>query len=238
MSTLQSLQTWTTFKKIDNHRVASIGFLKYVSTGLTLHSTAKKRVINALIQVKLNEPDILALQECIPVISDSTSNNKRLLDGNRKKPTTNDKTIVFPTSDLSTKRVVFGNGNARVITVAYEIRCQHDHATLLKSILIQASVLDPVSPSDNHIHFIPYGLLQTTDTLSVKNQITQQNRFLAQTCIVPILNIAPETMNSGLKYRLLSITSIIGFEPTYLTTESGKWLVIVKNQKKTKQERR
>ena len=84
MSTLQSLQTWTTFKKFDNHRVASIGFLKYISTGLTLHYTAKKRVINALVQVNLNESDILAVQECIPVISDSTSNNKRLLDGNRK----------------------------------------------------------------------------------------------------------------------------------------------------------
>ena len=84
MSTLQSLQTWTTFKKFDNHRVASIGFLKYISTGLTLHYTAKKRVINALVQVNLNESDILAVQECIPVISDSTSNNKRILDGNRK----------------------------------------------------------------------------------------------------------------------------------------------------------
>ena len=84
ISTLQSLQTWTTFKKFDNHRVASIGFLKYISTGLTLHYTAKKRVINALVQVNLNESDILAVQECIPVISDSTSNNKRLLDGNRK----------------------------------------------------------------------------------------------------------------------------------------------------------
>ena len=173
MSTLQSLRTWVTFNKFDTHRVASIGFLKYVSTGLTLHSTAKQRVINALIQVNLNEPDILALQECIPAILDSTSNNKRLPDGNRKDPTTNEKTIVSPAFYLSTKRVGFGNENARVTTVAYEIRCHPDHATLLKSTLIQASVLDPVSPSDNHIHFIPYGLLQTTDANTVKNQITQ-----------------------------------------------------------------
>ena len=68
MSTLQSLRTRVTFNKFDTHRVTSIGFLKYVSTGLTLHSTAKKRVINTFIQVKLNEVDILVLQECIPGI--------------------------------------------------------------------------------------------------------------------------------------------------------------------------
>ena len=126
----------------------------------------------------------------------------------------------------------FGNGNARVTTVAYEIRCYPAHATLLKSILIQASVLDPVPPSDNHIHFIPYDLLQTTDTNTVKHQTTQQNRFLAQTGNVPILNITPETMQSGLKDRLLAITSVIGLEPTYLTKKSGKWLVIVKKSRK------
>ena len=113
-----------------------------------------------------------------------------------------------------------------------KIRCHPDHTTLLKSILNQASVLDPVSSSDSHIHLIPYGLLQTKDATTVKNQITQYNRFLAQTGIVPILNIAPETMNSGLKYRILVIISVIGFEPTYLTTKSGKWLVIVKKSQK------
>ena len=63
ISTLQSLRTWVIFNKLDTHRFASIGFLKYVSTGLTLHSTAKQRGINALVQVKLNEPDISAFQE-------------------------------------------------------------------------------------------------------------------------------------------------------------------------------
>ena len=222
MSTLQSLRTWVTVNKFDTHRVASIGFLKYVSTGLTLHSTTKQRVINALMIVNLNGPDILALQECIPIITDSTSNNKRNPDGNRNDPTTQDKTIVFSAFNLSTKRVGFGNGTARVTTVAYKICCHSAHAILLKSTLIQASLLDPVLPSDNHIHFIPYGLLQTIDATTVKNQITQQNRFLAQTGIVPILNITPDTMNSGLKKSLLVITSVIGLEPTYLTAKSGK----------------
>ena len=74
-------------------------------------------------------------------------------------------------------------------------------------------------PSDNHIHFIPYGLLQPTEANTVKNQTTHQNRFLAQTGIVPIFNITPETMQSGLKDSVLERISVIGFEPTYLTTK-------------------
>lgn len=35
-------------------------------------------------------------------------------------------------------------------------------------------------------------------------------------------------MNSGIKYRILAITSVIGLQPTYLITKLGKWLVIVK----------
>ena len=69
---------------------------------------------------------------------------------------------------------------------------------VLKSILIQESVIDFIPPYDKYIHFIPYGLLQTTDATTVKI-ITQQNRFLAQTGIVPILNITLDTMKSGLK---------------------------------------
>ena len=65
MSTFQSLRTWVNFNKFSTHRVASIGFLKYVSTGLTLYSTAKQRVINALLYVDLNETGIITLQECI-----------------------------------------------------------------------------------------------------------------------------------------------------------------------------
>ena len=145
-------------------------------------------------KVNLNEADILALQEFIPIITESISSNKRRPDGNRKDPNTQDIPIVSPAFDLSTKRVT-----TQVTTIAYEIRCHPSHATLLKSILIQASLLNPVLPSDNHKHFIPYYLLQTTDVTTVKNQITQQNRFLAQTGIVPILNITPDTMNSDLK---------------------------------------
>ena len=222
MSTLQSLPIWVTVNKFAIHRVVSIGFLKYVSTGLTLHSTAKKCVTNALMNVDLNESDISELHACIYVTTHLTTNDTRNPDGNRKEPDTQDNTIGFPAFDLSTKSVGFGNSNARVTIVAYEIRCHPAHATLLKSNFIQSSVLDPFPLSNNHIHFVPYCLLQTTDATIVKNQITQQNHFLAITDIVLIINITQDTMNSGLKERLLAISSVIDLEPTYLTTKSGK----------------
>ena len=86
--------------------------------------------------VELNKTDISALQVCIHVTTYLTTNNKRNPDGNRKEPDTQDNTIVFPAFDLSTKHVGFGNGNVRVTTVAYEIRCHPAHAILLTSILI------------------------------------------------------------------------------------------------------
>ena len=56
-------------------------------------------------KVKLNDEDISELKECIPIISDNASNNKRLQHENRKDSIIPDKTIVFPAFDLSTKRL-------------------------------------------------------------------------------------------------------------------------------------
>ena len=41
MSTLKSLNTWLNLNRFSTHREASIGFIKYVSTGLTLYHIAK-----------------------------------------------------------------------------------------------------------------------------------------------------------------------------------------------------
>ena len=111
MSTLQSLATWLIFNKFATHYVTSICFLKYASTGLILYLTAKQQVTNALMNLYLTETDIIALQECISVTIDPTSNNKRNPDVIRKEPDTQHNTIVFSAFDLSTKRVGFGNGN-------------------------------------------------------------------------------------------------------------------------------
>ena len=234
MSTLQSLNTWLNFNRFSTHREASIGFIKYVSTGLTLHHIAKKRVATALMKVQLSPDDITTLQEIATATITHNHTNKRTKDGQPKDPEHNN-SITFPAFDLSTKRIGFGNGTHRVTTVAYEVKCHPKHSTILKSLLIKASVLDPLPPSDTNIHFIPHGLIQSTDATTVKNQLTQQNRFLSQTGIIPIFNITEDSMHggtNGIKKRLLDIPSVIAIEPTYLTETSGKWLILVKKSQK------
>ena len=53
MSTLQSLITWLNLNRFSAHREAIIGFIKYISTGLTLQHIAKKRVYSALVNLIL-----------------------------------------------------------------------------------------------------------------------------------------------------------------------------------------
>ena len=209
MSTLQSLNTWLTFNKFSTHREVSIGFLKYISNGLTLQYIANKRVIPALMKVDISEENIIALQQTTENDVNNTQNNKRKPDGRLKNVTENQQRIVFAAFDLSTKRIGFGNGFNKVTTIAHEIKHHPVHSTMLKSLLIKSSVLDPIQPFDSNIHFISHGLIQSTDATIVKNQITQQNCFPGQTGIVPIFNIPEETINSGIKTRLLSIPSVI-----------------------------
>ena len=127
-------------------------------------------------KVQLSPDDITTLQEITTVTITHNHIIKRTTDGQPKDPEHNN-SITFPAFDLSTKRIGFGKGTNRVTTVAYEVKCHLSHSTILKSFLIKASVLDPLPPSDKNIHFIPHGLIQSTDATTVKNQLTQQNRF-------------------------------------------------------------
>ena len=53
MSILQLFNTWLNLNRFSTHREASISFIKYIITGLTLQHIAKKRVTTALMNVDL-----------------------------------------------------------------------------------------------------------------------------------------------------------------------------------------
>ena len=72
MPTLQFLGTRLTLNKFSTHREASIGFLKYVSTGLTLQYVTKKRITSALMNVDITVEDIITPQQ-------TTENNIKTL---------------------------------------------------------------------------------------------------------------------------------------------------------------
>ena len=177
MSTLQSPNTWLTFNKVSTHREASIGFLKYVSTGLTLQYIAKQRVTSALMKIELSDEDTIALQQTSEDTVTNNQNNKRKPDGQLKDVTDNQQRIVFPAFDLSTKRIGFGRESNRVITIAYEIECHPAHSTQLKSLLIKASVLDTILPSDSNIHFFPTALSNLQTQLLLKTKLLNKIAF-------------------------------------------------------------
>ena len=105
--TLQSISIWLTFNNFFTHREASIGFLKYVSTGLILQHTAKKRIISALMNVDLTGNGIIALQKNIDNKINTNNSNKHSPDDQIKHATDRHKRNAFPAFDLSMKRIEF-----------------------------------------------------------------------------------------------------------------------------------
>ena len=162
-----------------------------------------------------------------------TTSKKHSTDGQPKVPEEDiNNQISFPAFDLSTKIVGFGNSLRRVTTIVYEVKYHFDHSALLKVLLTRASVLDKNPPSDSTIHFIPYGLINISDSNTVKDQIIQQNQIIHNATIIPIHNIDEDTRYFGLKYKLENIPSITNIEKTYLSSTSGKWLVITTKKQK------
>ena len=110
-------------------------------------------------KVDLSEEEIIALQQTTENDVNNTQTNKQKPDGQLKDVTDSQQRIVFPTLDLSTKRIGFGNGSNRVTTIAYEIKCHPAHSIMSKCLLTKSSVLDPIQPSDLNIYFIPHGII-------------------------------------------------------------------------------
>ena len=166
------------------------------------------------------------------MVTTNTASKKRSTNGQPKVPEEDiNNHITFPAFDLSTTKVGFGNSPHRVTTIAYERKYHPDHSTLLKVLLTRASVLDKTPPSDSTVHFIPYELINVSDSNIVKHQLIQHNQFIHNTIIIPIHNIDEATMYSGLKEQLINLTSVTNIEKTYLSSISGKWLVLTTKSK-------
>ena len=209
---------WLKWNKLSTHREASIGFIKYVNTSITLQVSIRSRIELALCGMSLTEEDM-------KIIAPLTEGKKR------KAPTDihseEFEPIQLSAFDLSTKKIGFGNGKIRVTTTAFEVKCHPDDAVILKRLFCRLSASDDKVPSNNHIHFVAYGLPQY-----YCSQIIKQNTFLHNIAVIPIVNIESDTIYNGLYQKLLSQPSITGIEETHLTHTSGKWLIVT--TKKTK----
>ena len=171
------------------------------------------------------------------MVTSNTTSKKRTTDGQLKVPEEDiNSQIIFPAFDLSIKKVGLGNSPHRVTTIAYEVKWYLNHSALLKVLLTRASVLDKTPPSDSTIHFISYGLINVSHSNTVKHQIIQQNQFIYNTTIIPINNIDEDVMYSGLKEKLENLPSVTNIEKKYLSSTSGKWLVITTKQKNNRRD--
>ena len=124
------------------------------------------------------------------------------------------------------KRVGYGNGRRRVSTMAFEVKCHPDNASILKRLLCRASGSDDKPPNNDNIHFVAYELPQYISSELYRTQILKENNFLHNIAVITIVNIDPDVMYNELHYKLLTSPSITGIEETHLTHSKGKWLIV------------
>ena len=143
------------------------------------------------------------------IVTTHTTSTKRSTDGQPKIPEKDiNNHITLPDFDISTTKIGFGTSPHRVITIVYEVKYHADHSALLQVLLTRASILDNTLPSDSTTHFIPYGLINVSDSNTVQHQIIQNHQTIYNTTIIPIHNIDEDTMYSSLQEKLDNFQSV------------------------------
>ena len=212
------------WNNLSTHREVSIGFIKFVNPNLTLQTVVRSRIELALCSM--------------PLTSEKTKTFSRSNDGKKRKATNEVDFEDIPTNlfqddsecepikllafDISMKRVGYGNGRRRVSTMAFEVKCHPDNASILKRLLCRASGSDDKPPNNDNIHFVAYELPQYISSELYRTQILKENNFLHNIAVITIVNIDPDVMYNELHYKLLTSPSITGIEKTQRIHSKGK----------------
>ena len=77
-------------------------------------------------------------------------------------------------------------------------------------------------------------MVQVIETATVRHQMIKQNKYLTKTRLITFYNIDEIIMHNGMNTSLLTLSSILGIETTYLSLTSGKWFVLVSKKQKEK----
>ena len=132
----------------------------------------------------------------------------------------------FLVFDLYMRRISFGNGDKRISTIAFEVRCHTDNASILKTILTRISSNTNIPSSKETVHFAPYELIQYSSPEYYRYQITMNNNFLHKVANIIIFNIDSKIMNSELLPSLKQDPRLKGIERTRSTDSERKWIII------------
>ena len=92
------------------------------------------------------------------------------------------------------------------MTTAFDIHCNHKYFSLLKT-LTRCS-----EDHKNNSTFIPYGLLQMTNTETYRLQAIFQNNFIASMAIVLIYGMTTTKMTDKVEKKVLLVAGISGVE--------------------------
>ena len=136
--------------------------------------------------------------------------------------------ILIQVFDIHHKTVGNGNGANRISTTAFGIRYNPKCFSLLKTLMSRY-----LEDTKNEFTFIPYGLLQMTNTETYRRQIIFQNNFIASIAIISILWRDKNSNDKKVQKKHRQVAGISGIEETHLTLDKGKWLVATNKSCKT-----
>ena len=148
----------------------------------------------------------------------------------------NQNEIIISAFDIHHKTVGNGNGSNIISTTAFDIRCNPKDFSLLKTPMQRFSE-DP----NNNFTFIPYGILQMTNTETYRRHIIFQNNFIASMAIIPSYGVTKISMIGKVHEKHRQVVEITRVKKTYLTLDKGKWKIVTnkacKNQVKKEVDR-
>ena len=105
---------------------------------------------------------------------------------------------------------------------------------LLKSSIDKIFCNQPHSFLWSNYVFITYAVVQVIETATVRHQMIKQNKYLTKTGLITFFNINEIIMHNWMNTSLLTLSSILGIETTYLSPTSSKWFVLVSKKQKEK----
>ena len=80
--------------------------------------------------------------------------------------------IFISAFDIYHKTIGKGNGKKLILTTAFDIRCNPEDSSLLKTLTVRCS-----EHHNNNLIYIPYRLLQMTNSKTYRRQIIFQNNY-------------------------------------------------------------
>ena len=123
-------------------------------------------------------------------------------------------------------RISFGNGDKCISTITFKVRCHPYNAVIQNKKMSIIPSHDKTSHYDDHIHYVPYGLIRYSSLEWYKYQITTNNNFLHKLANAVIYNIYADVICSEVLLYSQDDMRFEDFERTHSTGSDGKYIIL------------